>query len=162
MVHAETTDELQNDWPGWTLWRSDGGSWMATRRTPKPTPPAGFFTRRGDLVLTLMERTERDLLKALENQAAIEQEIEVARATDHSTEHTVTPACPLACLGLQSGTEQALLAHWRGEGQYAATIADLLELRETRQLTTVFNIGWGRLGEIGRRLKAHQLGEGSR
>lgn len=75
-------------------------------------------------------------------------------SADHSTEHTVTESCPLSCLGLTQGTEDALVMHWRSDGQYAPTIRDLLQLREDRDLTDVFGISYGRAGEIDRRLKA--------
>ena len=154
MVHA--IEDLQKDWPGWKLWRTET-MWNATRRGPKPQEPAEFFSRRGHLVRTILEDSARDLAAALENQAAIETELAAFVADDHSPGHSIGPACPLSCLGLTQGTEDALVMHWRGDGQYAPAIRDLLQLREDRDLMSIFGISYGRAGEIDRRLKALEL-----
>ncbi|GAA0968589.1 hypothetical protein [Actinocorallia libanotica] len=155
-MRAETIEDLQKDWPGWKLWRTET-MWNATRRGLKPQEPAEFFSRRGHLVRTILEDSARELAAALENQAAIEAELTAFLADDHSIEHPIIPACPIACLALQQGTEDALVMHWRSDGQYAPTIRDLLQLREDRDLTALFGISYSRAGEIDRKLKALEL-----
>jgi hypothetical protein len=79
-------------------------------------------------------------------------------SVDHTLEHTISESCPIRCLGLAQATEDALVVHWRGDGIYAPKVRDLLQLCESRPLTSVYNIGYGREGEINRRLKALKLG----
>jgi len=118
---------LQRDWPNWSIWRTET-LWNATRRGPLPETPRGFFSRHGQLALTLLEDGPRELLAALENQAAIEAEAEAILALGHTGDHAVTAACPIRCLNLQQATEDALIVHWRAEGNYAPTVRDLLQL----------------------------------
>jgi hypothetical protein len=151
-VHADTLEQLQKDWPAWRIWRTET-MWNATRRGGLPETPRGFFSRRGQLVLPLLEDSPHELLAALERQAAIEEEAKAILALGHTGEHPITLACPIRCLGLQQGTEDALIVHWRADGIYAPTIRDLLQLREIRDLTTVPGISYGRRGEISRRLQ---------
>jgi hypothetical protein len=63
----ETTDGLQEAWPGWRIWRADGGSWMATRRRILSCEEVGE-----GLAHTLMEDTEDELAAQLEQQRCIE------------------------------------------------------------------------------------------
>jgi hypothetical protein len=151
MVHA--IEDLQKDWPGWKIWRSSGGSWMATRRIPKPKAPAGFFTSLGFPAETLMEDGPRELTAALKNQAAIEAELKSFTTLDHGPGHPIGPACPLSCLALTRATEHALIVYWHGDGQYAPTVRDLLRLCQERSLTTIFGTNVERAGEIDRKLK---------
>jgi hypothetical protein len=69
-----TLDDLQQNWPGWNIRRGET-LWKATRRAPKPNTPPGFSTNHGHLVETILEDGPHELLAALENQAAIEQEL---------------------------------------------------------------------------------------
>jgi len=153
---AFTVEDIQRDWPHWRIWRTENW-WNATRRPPRLDVPTDFFSRRGNIVLTLMEDGPRELLAALENQAVIEEEIAKFGDVDHSVEHTIGPRCPISCLGLQQATEDALVMHWRGEGQHAPTIRDLLRLRLARDLTSLFGVSWARASEIDRKLKALEL-----
>jgi hypothetical protein len=61
-------ERLQRQHSGWRVWRSDGGSWLATRRGRQLTQAqidAGLAT-------TLMENTAEELREALAGQARIE------------------------------------------------------------------------------------------
>lgn len=71
---SPTLEGLQKGWPGWKLWRTET-MWNATRRGPKPEMPAGFSVLRGYLALTLLEEGPHELLAALKEQVAIEEEI---------------------------------------------------------------------------------------
>lgn len=66
MVRADTTD-LQDEHPGWKLWRSGGGSWMATRRKV-----LGFDELFPSFANTLMENTAEDLAGKLAEQKRLE------------------------------------------------------------------------------------------
>ncbi|MEO5877546.1 MAG: hypothetical protein ABIS86_19165 [Streptosporangiaceae bacterium] len=67
MTSIITAEHLQADWPAWHLWRSQGGSWMATRvRTLTDAE------MRSGLGCTLMEGTADELLTQLLVQQARE------------------------------------------------------------------------------------------
>ncbi len=71
LVRADTTTKnLQKAWPDWKIWRSDGGSWMATRR--------GTLTAaeiRARLAYTLMEPNAEQLVDMLTEQAEIAESL---------------------------------------------------------------------------------------
>ena len=64
-----TPEELQGDWPGWCIWRSSGGSWMATRRRILTVDEVGE-----GLASTLMEDSEHELLAQLSEQQRTESD----------------------------------------------------------------------------------------
>jgi hypothetical protein len=64
VVHADTTEDLQAEHPNWHLWRSGGGSWMATRNRVLGLDE--LFP--GSRVNTLMEKTPEGLKKQLAEQ----------------------------------------------------------------------------------------------
>ncbi|GAA0962451.1 hypothetical protein [Actinocorallia libanotica] len=64
---AATTEDLQNNWPDWRIWRSSGGSWMATRRRTLTVDEVSE-----GLAHTLMENAEHELLAELDEQQRIE------------------------------------------------------------------------------------------
>jgi hypothetical protein len=61
-------ERLQEQHPDWRVWRSDGGSWLATRRG-RPLTNAQMYA---GLASTLMEDTAEELRGALRCQAQIE------------------------------------------------------------------------------------------
>lgn len=71
MVRADdTTEDLQEAWPDWKIWRADGGSWMATRRR---TLSAAEIRAR--LAHTLMEDDAEQLVEKLTEQAEIAESL---------------------------------------------------------------------------------------
>ncbi|MEO3786219.1 hypothetical protein ABGB12_23060 [Actinocorallia sp. B10E7] len=151
-MSATTIDRLRETWPGWSVWVT-GSLWVATRRTPVPDVPPGFFSPRGEPAATLIEDGPDELQAALREQAAIEDAVRAARAVDHDGPHPLSPSCPLGCLQLKVQTERALIAHCVFGGRYAPTIADLLAMRESGDLAHIPEIGRNRLTEIETSLK---------
>lgn len=62
--------EISEAWPDWKIWRSDGGSWMATRRR---TLSAAEIRAR--LAHTLMEPDAEKLVEQLVEQAQIAESL---------------------------------------------------------------------------------------
>ena len=160
-MNTEEIDELkaqlQTDWPGWSIWLSDGGSWMATRRDGRVRTPEGFFSPRGSLVKTLMEPDPRALRAALENQAGIATEVEAFLDLDHTREHPVNPACPLKCLGLTAATENALSRHMLADNRWVRMVGDVLALHESHALWGISGFGQTRVEETEAKLEELRL-----
>jgi len=68
----ERIAQLESEFPGWHIWRSNAGRWWATR--------TGSVPRRDDLgtgrVMTLDADDEPDLRQQLESQASLDRELE--------------------------------------------------------------------------------------
>ena len=67
MPPSATTEDLQDAWPDWHIWRASGGSWMATRRRVLTTEEVSE-----GLAHTLMEDDEQELVAQLREQRRIE------------------------------------------------------------------------------------------
>ena len=68
----ERIAQLESEFPGWHIWRSNAGRWWATR--------TGSVPHRDDLgtgrVMTLDADDEPDLRQQLESQASLDRELE--------------------------------------------------------------------------------------